>query len=120
MIDILRRNKYLNAGLLRRDVLAPREILDKRAFYTFLSEIPADFMSFVNSRTKSLRVREHLARIYHREPHQEEIDLVVRRLVNLASAATHRREDIEDRLQQAQYKLKNWSRIARCQVCGLK
>jgi hypothetical protein len=29
----------------------------------FLSEIPADFMSFVNSRTKSLRVREHLARI---------------------------------------------------------
>ena len=119
MIDILRRNKYLTAGLLH-DVLPPREVSDKRAFYTFLSEVPADFMSFIKSRAKTTRVRQHLKSVYHREPKSEEVEIVVRRLVSLALAATHRREEIENRPLQSQYKNDNWSRIARCQVCGLK
>jgi 5-methylcytosine-specific restriction endonuclease McrA len=118
MIETLRREKYLTERLLP-NMVTDRELYDKRAFYTFLSEIPADFMTFVTSRTKSDRVRKHLAEIYGRRPNVSEVDIVTRRLVNLASVATHSRAELENRPLQSQYKNDNWRRLVRCQVCGL-
>lgn len=102
------------------DVMPDRELIEKRVFYSFLSEIPADFMAFATSRTKADRVRQHLAKVYRRAPKQEEVDIVTRRLANLAQAATNPRDNIEVRLMQAQYKNDNWATIARCQVCGFR
>jgi 5-methylcytosine-specific restriction endonuclease McrA len=119
MIQTLRARKMLTPKLLP-DVMLSRELIEKRVFYSFLSEIPADFMTFATSRTKAERVRQHLTKVYQRAPRQEEVDIVTRRLANLAQAATNPRDGIEVRLLLTQYKNDNWATIARCQVCGFR
>jgi 5-methylcytosine-specific restriction endonuclease McrA len=119
MIPLLRNRKILTSKLLP-EPFRPREFLDKRDLHTYLSEIPANFMSFITGREKANRVRQHLTKIYGRVPTIADVDIVTRRLVNLAHASMHSRNEIEDRLRQAQFKHEQWNQVGRCEVCGFQ
>lgn len=118
MISTLLKRGLINSRLFGE--LSRYEIDSKKAFIAFLNEIPANYLGFITTREKRKRVAEHLKILYKAKPTDSEIDVVLRRLVNLAIAATHTREEIEDRARRGQFRVENWKRVGRCEVCGFQ
>jgi len=91
-----------------------------RQYNTFIKEIPPNFLSFYNKRTKREEVTNHLKKIYNIESvNNDDVECVVKRVINIARVANaSNRSDYENRLLQEEYKKNNWDKIKRCEICG--
>jgi len=91
-------------------------------YNTFIKEIPPNFLSFYNKRTKREEVTNHLKKIYGIDSiSNNDVECVTKRVINIARVVnSFHRSEYEDRLLQEEYKKNNWTKIKRCQICGLK
>lgn len=90
-------------------------------FNTYLKEVPPNFLSFYNKRTKKEEVTKHLRKLYGVGNFTNvDVECVLKRVLNLARNSFYSREEYEDTLRQTEFRQNQWNIIKRCEICGIK
>lgn len=121
MIDFLEKSMQITNYQLEMKSIE-EEVQYKIRLNNFIKEIPPNFLSFYNKRSKREEVEKHLQKIYNIDDIKgHHVDIVLKRVINLARVLTsNHRSEYEDKLSQTEYKKNNWNKIQRCQICGYK
>lgn len=120
MLKFLRESSQITDVEIESDFIQENDYSSQIS--KFLREIPPNFLAFYNKRNKREMVEQHLNSLYGQERVcGKAVNIVLKRIINLARVLqSSSRRDYEDILSQSQYKLENWKKISRCQICGYK
>jgi 5-methylcytosine-specific restriction endonuclease McrA len=117
MLNILSQMSLITSTAVR-DINWETEVAHRGAFVRFLREIPEDFRSIALHRDKRQLVRTHLKGFYMRLPRDQEVDIVLERITNLAFLMERGREAMENKSGQHKFKSEQWQIRKRCEICG--
>ncbi len=119
MLEALRSLRFITTTQIR-EINWGTENTHRVEFVRYLREIPQNFREIAKQGGKRELVRRHLKNLYKDRPKEEDVDIVVERITNLASLLSLGRENVENKAGQNAFKNMNWRLCERCQLCGVE
>lgn len=119
MITLLKTKKLLAVS----EASSPNCNLEnehRETFLRYLREIPSDFLAIAEDAQKREIIKKHLKKFYRGDPKDDEIDLIVERVTNLAQIVKLGRKSIENKTAQANFKAAKFKELKSCSFCGHK